>query len=256
MPDPGAPLALAAPSRTFTTVAIEPATRATHATASSAASRRALTPAAGMWWGVDSTSAITDRSLANVESWYVRNHRPQFWGRYLRGHFAVSRAELGYARAHDIYAYLIVTDRNCSQCGGSDVCGNDRTARQARADALEAVHDAAALGVPAGAVLFKDIEQVSSCRGEPTAAYLLAWYTALRATDYRTGFYGNTHRQYYNCPVAYCAAIGRDAGFAAGVVLDMNDPNPSSAHRATRSGRRTRRGSPRRNRSARLPARQ
>ena len=179
-----------------------------------------------MWWGVDSSGPITASALANVRGWYRGRPHPQFWGRYLRGGYAVSRAELAFARSHHIVVYLIVDDRNCSQCGGSDSCGNDRTATQARSDAVAAARAARRLGIPRGVVLFKDIEQVSSCRGEPTAAYLLAWYHSLSRTRYRTGFYGNAFRQYWDFPVAYCAAVARSRQFAGDVVLDMNEPEP------------------------------
>jgi Domain of unknown function (DUF1906) len=180
----------------------------------------------GMWWGVDSTTAINAASLANVERWYLGYHRPQFWGRYLRGSYAVSRTELAFARAHGIYVYLIVTDHNCSQCAGHDVCGNDRSATAAAADAHAAVLAAEALNLPRGTVLYKDLEQVSSCRGEPTATYLLAWDHALQTTRYRTAFYGNTNQQNYDFPKAYCAAVARNSDFASRVLLDMDEPEP------------------------------
>lgn len=219
---------------TSSTVPSDPPATTPRATHSSPPSRPAITTRGGMWWGVDSTTAINAQSLANVQGWYRGGHRPQFWGRYLTGNFAVSRTELAFARTHSIYVYLIVTDDNCSQCGGGDICGNDRTVEQARIDARQAVADARALRVPRRAVLYKDIEQVSSCRGEPTAAYLIGWYTALKTSAYRTGFYGNTYRQNYDFPVAYCAAVARDREFASHVVLDMNEPEPQiSAPRNT-----------------------
>jgi hypothetical protein len=180
----------------------------------------------GMWWGVDSTLPISATTLANVRGWYRGAPRPQFWGRYLRGSYGVSRAELAFARAQHIYVYLIVSDRNCSQCGGGDVCGNDRTRDQSRTDALAAAAASRRLRLPLRTTLFKDIEQVSSCRGEPTADYLLGWYATMRHTGFRTGFYGNVHKQYYDFPVAYCRALTRDASLGTDVVLDMNEDEP------------------------------
>lgn len=184
-----------------------------------------LTPG-GMWWGVDSTEPISKATLDNIAGFYRGHPRPQFWGRYLRGSYAVTRHELAFARAHHLYVFLIVGDDNCSGCGGGDTCGNDETTGQARADVQQAVRAARRLHVPAGAVLFKDIEQVAACGGEPTADYLLAWYRAMGGTPYRTGFYGNVHKQYYDFPVAYCRAVSRNSSFAADVVLDMNQPEP------------------------------
>ncbi|MGI8665644.1 MAG: glycoside hydrolase domain-containing protein [Jatrophihabitans sp.] len=226
----------AAPSRTGSSgsaVVSSPPTRAGSPSQSRTASadppsspaRPAVHTPAGLWWGVDSSGPITAAALANVRDWY-QGATPQFWGRYVGGHYGLSAAELSFARQHGIYVYLLINDRNCSQCGGTDICGNDRTAGQARADALDAIHAAAAVGVRRGAVLFKDIEQVSSCRGEPTAAYLDAWYRTVRGTDYRTGFYGNVHQQNYDFPRAYCAAHAHAADFARDVVLDMNEDEP------------------------------
>lgn len=158
-----------------------------------------LTPG-GMWWGFDSSGPISAAALANVHGWY-RGARPQFWGRYVSGDYGVSRAELAFARKQGIYVYLLVNDPNCSQCaGGGDVCGNDTTAAQARLDARAAIRAATGAGVGRGALLFKDIEQVSSCRGEPTPDYLNTWYRTLKHTDYVTGFYANAYQQNYDFP--------------------------------------------------------
>lgn len=179
----------------------------------------------GMWWGVDSSGPITAAAIDNVRGWY-QGATPQFWGRYVGGPFAVSSAELAFAREHHIYVYLLINDRNCSLCGGVDVCGNDITASQARLDAREAIREATKVGVKRGAVLFKDIEQIGACRNEPTSAYLDTWYRTLKGTDYRTGFYGNVHQQDYDFPRAYCAARAQARDFAAEVALDMNEDEP------------------------------
>lgn len=185
-----------------------------------------MTTREGMWWGVDSSGPITPAAIDNVRGWY-RGATPQFWGRYVSGHYAVSAHELAFARHKGIYVYLLVNDRNCSQCdGGHDVCGRDRTAAQARSDALAAVRAAKAVGVPARTVLFKDIEQISGCSGEPTATYLDTWHQTLRDTDFRTGFYGNAHRQSFAFPRAYCAVVAHDSQFRDNVALDMNEDEP------------------------------
>jgi hypothetical protein len=180
----------------------------------------------GLWWGVDSSDPITADTLANVHYWYG-GAQPQMWGRYLDGSYAVTRAELAFARQHGIYVYVIVPDENCSVCdGGADICGNDHSSAQARADAATALRAAHALRIPAGTVLFKDIEQIGSCTTEPTATFLTSWYDAVRHSGYRVGFYGNSYRQFYNFPRAYCAAAARDPAFVRNVTLDDNEPEP------------------------------
>jgi hypothetical protein len=181
-----------------------------------------------MWWGVDSTLPITAAALDNVRNWYRGSPRPLAWGRYLSGPFGLRQGELAFARAHGIAVYVIVPDLDCSVCaGGGDLCGSDRTPAQAADDARHAVHVALGLGLPTGATLFKDIEQIGSCSGELTPEYLRAWYRYVLATRYRVAFYGNTFRQSWDFPRAYCAAVRADRQFASDVVLAQNEPEPA-----------------------------
>lgn len=188
----------------------------------------------GQWWGVDSTVAITAASLENVRGYYTGAPTPLVWGRYVSGHYGLRAGELAFARAHGIYLYLLVRDRDCSVCdGGADVCGNDRSAAQARADAKEAVAAADRAHVPGRATLFKDIEQIGTCKGELSAAYLDAWYRALSGSRYRAGFYGNTYRQSYDFPRAYCKMNHIDPA-TRHIPLADDEPEPAiSAPRRT-----------------------
>ena len=126
--------------------------------------------------------------------------------------------------ASDAHGYAIGAEGS-RLCGG-DICGNDLTRAQARADAHAALRAARRLSLPHGTVLFKDIEQVSSCTREPSADYLDAWYRTLKGTDFVTGVYGNAYQQNYDFPRGYCAEVKRAADFAADVVLDMNEDEP------------------------------
>lgn len=181
-----------------------------------------------MWWGVDSTGPITEAALDNVRNWYRGSPRPLLWGRYVTGSFALQRGELAFARAHGIGVYLIVPDLDCSICdNGNDVCGSDRTAGQARDDARRAVKASIRAGIPARVTLFKDVEEIGTCHGELTSEYLRAWYHHVRATRYRAGFYGNTFRQSWDFPRAYCAAVRADPRFAHDVALAQNQPEPA-----------------------------
>jgi hypothetical protein len=120
-----------------------------------------------------------------------------------------------------------VPDSNCSIChNGADLCGNDRTAEQARADARDAVRDAKAADLPPGITLYKDIEEVGTCHGELTAQYLLTWYRAVKHTRYVPAFYGNTYQQSYDFPRAYCAAVAADISFARDITLAQDEPEP------------------------------
>lgn len=181
----------------------------------------------GQWWGVDSTTAITSAALANVRGFYAGGHDPLVWGRYVSGSYGLRPGELDFARSHHIYVYLLVPDDDCSVCdGGRDVCGNDRTADQARADALDAVAAARREAVAAGATLFKDIEQIGSCEGELSPAYLDTWYRTVLGGPYRPGFYGNAFRPNYDFPVAYCQMIKADPAAGRDLTLADDEPEP------------------------------
>ena len=180
----------------------------------------------GYWWGVDSSGPVGDEGLAAVQAWY-QGATPAVWGRYLVGNYELRDGEIAWAAAHNVYLYFLVPDSNCSECnGGGDICGNDRTAAQAQADAAETLAAARAKKLPAGLRLYKDLEQVSSCRGEPTGEYVSAWYRAVKDSDYRVGFYGNSTAPDWDFPTAYCAALQLDPEIGTDVVIDGNEPEP------------------------------
>jgi hypothetical protein len=206
--------------------------------ASRGQSGSAVVTPGGLWWGVDSSGPMTDGALAAVRAWY-QGATPQVWGRYLTGSYAVTRTELAWARSHRIYVYLLIPDHNCSQCrGGGDICGNDRTASQARENAAEALAAARALPVPTGTALFKDLEQVAACVGEPTAAYVRAWFGAVRDSGYRVGLYGNSTTPDYAFARAYCEVLRGDPRLGTEVLLDATEPEPDLGKPAGASGPR------------------
>ncbi len=189
--------------------------------------RRRMTPQR-MWWGVDSTTPMSEQVLDNVRGWYRGAQVPAVWGRYVSGHWALHPSELGFARTHGIYLYVLVPDANCSVCsGGGDLCGNDRTSAQATEDARAAIRAATALHLPSGTMLYKDVEQIGSCTGELTAQYLLTWYRVGRASPYRVGFYGNAYSQHYDFVHAYCQLVRHHPMFTREVVLADDEPEPA-----------------------------
>lgn len=179
----------------------------------------------GYWWAVDSSGPVGDAALTAVQGWY-QGATPAVWGRYLTGPYALQDGETEWLAGHGIYLYVLVPDGNCSGCNGGDICGNDLTAAQAQADAAETLAAARDRRIPRGVRLFKDIEQVSSCRGEPTGEYVSAWYRAVRDSDYLVGFYGNSTEPDWDFPTAYCAALALDPRIGTDVVIDGNEPEP------------------------------
>ena len=186
-----------------------------------------LTPE-GLWWAVDSTTVMSEDSLANVRGWYKGGHNPVAWGRYINSSHTLVDGELEFAAKHHIVVYLIVPDSNCSICnGGGDLCGNDITPAQATQDAEEAIAVARRLHIPRGAALFKDIEEVGTCHGELTGDYLDTWYRVTRASPYLPAFYGNAYTQDYDFVRAYCEAAAHDPQFRRDVILADDQPEPA-----------------------------
>jgi hypothetical protein len=167
-------------------------------------------------------------SLANVRQWYRGGHDPVAWGRYINSSHTLVDGELDFAARHGIVVFLIVPDSNCSVCnGGGDLCGNDITTAQATQDAHDAIAVAIHLHIPPGAALFKDIEEVGSCHGELTGAYLDTWYRVLRGSRYRPAFYGNAYTQHYDFVRAYCEAADADPRFRSDIILADDEPEPA-----------------------------
>ena len=181
----------------------------------------------GNWWAVDSATQMNATSLGKVQAWY-QGGTPMVWGRYVSSDFELQQSEISFARANQIYLFFLVTDQNCSACrAGKDVCGNDTTAAQAQSDAAQAVTQAGTDNLPNGIILFKDMEQTGTCVGEPTAAYVSAWYQSVQGSGYSVGFYGNSFSQNNAFPKAYCGAAAAIPGFSANVTLDSSEPEPN-----------------------------
>jgi hypothetical protein len=186
------------------------------------ASAGSYTPA-GNWWGVDSVSPVNAADLAAVRNWY-QGGTPQVWGRYISDiGGALNKTEMNFAAQNGIYLYLLVADHNNSS---PLVCGHDSSASDAAADAQGAISAASALGVKAGAVLFKDFEQ-NQCPNEPSAAYISTWYQTVAASGYAVGFYGNSFNQNNQFPRAFCAAAAGVPGLVAHVSLSASEPEPN-----------------------------
>jgi|GEM_PF-5701580 len=107
---------------------------------------------------------------------------PQFWGRYLNLTGAIAAAEVDYLHSRAPYCRILLIYQ------APTVDGNYL---QGVADANDAIGRADALNVPAGVMLFADVEANTS----PTAAWLQGWANRMFTSKYggAGGFYASTH---------------------------------------------------------------
>jgi hypothetical protein len=102
-------------------------------------------------------------------------------------------------------------------------------ATQGRASADDAVADAKALGLPAGAVLYIDMEQYSSGYRTNVLNYLSGWADRLHDLHYRAGVYGSSSSAMADLASVYTSKtlVRPDAVWAANWngKADTSDPN-------------------------------
>ncbi len=170
----------------------------------------------GDYWGVDSVATLGSR-LSSVQAAYGAT--PSFWGRYLsdcsgRCGSDLGRSEADADLARGVRLLLVVADRQ----GGFDL-----GARNGRADAEDAVRAAGVLGVPKRVAIFKDLEAESRVN----AAYVLAFFEAVRGAGYAPGFYLDAEPG-MSGGVAYCAAVRDDPAVGAS-FLWASESEPEAA---------------------------
>ena len=179
--------------------------------------------AAGQLWGVDTTETITQSHVDDVKS-ASGGAVPKVWGRYVSNCLPGSCGgnmtldEVATAKANGIAILLISAD-----IGSSDA-GRDMGSANGTADGKLAVADAKSnANAPAGTLIIRDIESLSSPSVD--AAFLGAWYTAVKSAGYLPGFYLNpTHS---DVAKAFCGAQSTP-GFSS-AIIDSFEPEPSGA---------------------------
>jgi hypothetical protein len=153
-------------------------------------------------WGIDTVS--------NVETAHILTQTaselgaPQFVGRYLVYSSRLSAAEAAYIH-HQGVPILLIDDPNHAFTSGS-------------VDAQQAIAEAAALHVPDGVAIFRDVET-----NDPiTATYVAAYFAAFHGSGYIAGFYENAINGPFSA--AYCSATTVNPAIAKGSVLYSSEP--------------------------------
>ncbi len=172
------------------------------------ASTNAPTATRHALWGIDTTDNVqTANTIAQTTS---ELGAPQFVGRYLVYSTRLSTAEAQYIHNQGL-PILLIDDPNHVFTSGT-------------VDAQDALAQAAALGVPQGVAIFRDVET-----NDPiTATYIAAYYTAFHGSGYVPGFYENA----INGPfaAAYCAAVAAKPAIANGSVLYASEPEHTGSN--------------------------
>jgi hypothetical protein len=145
-------------------------------------------------WGVDSLNTATHivggKSLYEyvVEKLGVQ---PRFWGRYLG---TIDAAEVGYLHDRDVRVLPIFRGVGAQQVQG------DRTKGQTAGQ--QAIDSATLLGVPAGKVVFLNIEP----GWKPSKDFILGWWDKFEPSQFYEGLYANPKAFFgQTYPAAYAA---------------------------------------------------
>lgn len=190
---------------------------------------------AGLYWGVDSAVA------ANAAVGLARGphhtritlferiaklalRKPDFWGRYIGGHYALTATEADFLLAQGCSILVIYNgayDDAKSVRGGSKEGVND---------AKKAIAAATALGVPKSTYIYADIE--SGWR--VTAKWLEGWSDTMHDSDFggAGGVYANPlplNAPHFNVP--YCQAFNDDENMRGkdgvrGGYIYSSEPEP------------------------------
>jgi hypothetical protein len=155
------------------------------------------------YWGVDSVTAPDHKlSIAGHPTLYehitkLAGQMPDFWGRYIGGHYAITAKEadalfdLSGGQCRILLAYNGATNTHTSVGGGR---------AQGIHDAGKAVKAAKHVGVPPGVMIFADIEPNWHC----TQEWFEGWFQGMFASQY--GGMGGV----YENPLAWNARNFRD----------------------------------------------
>ncbi|HEY6469939.1 MAG TPA: glycoside hydrolase domain-containing protein [Candidatus Dormibacteraeota bacterium] len=159
-------------------------------------------------WGIDTTDNLqTSGDITQTKS---DLGVPQFVGRYLIYSTKLSTTEAAYIHGQGLLI-LLIDDPNHVFTSGA-------------IDAQQAIAQAASLGVPHGAAIFRDVET-----NDPiTSTYIAAYYAAFHGSGYTAGFYENA----INGPFtgAYCAAVAANKAIANNSLLYSSEPEQTGAN--------------------------
>ncbi len=157
----------------------------------------------GALWGIDTTDNV--QGANDIARTQAQLGAPQFVGRYLiwDGGATLSIAEANYIHSQNLPILLLDSPANSNLTGSGVATG----------EAQQAVNKARSMGVPPGRALFRDVETGYQI----DAAYISAFYGAIRGSGYVPGFYENAVNGAF--AGAYCGALAQNPAIGTGAVL-------------------------------------
>lgn len=198
---------------------------------------------AGLYWGVDSALAANAPMGAARGPRHTRTtlfdhiaklarRKPDFWGRYIGGKYALTSTEADFLLANDCSILVIY---NGAYDGEKSVRGGQKEGVK---DAQKAIAAATALAVPDGTYIYADIE--SGWR--VTAKWLEGWSDTMHDSDFggAGGVYANPlpmNAPNFNTP--YCQAFNADERMrgsdgARGGYIYSSEPEPGCGRAPSR----------------------
>ena len=167
------------------------------------------------YWGVDSARAANSKVGVKGHPTlfqYVTEQAgqaPDFWGRYVGGHFALTQKEVDYIFNASNGACRILVIYNGAHNSKTSLGGGYK---QGANDASKAIAGAGHAGVPSGVWIYGDIEPGWKC----TSEWFKGWWEKMFASPYggMGGVYENPLS--WNAPnfsTPYCKALKGDSPF-------------------------------------------
>ncbi|HEX3540492.1 MAG TPA: glycoside hydrolase domain-containing protein [Acidimicrobiales bacterium] len=169
-------------------------------------------------WGIDTTDNVkTTNDLAQTK---VQLGTPAFVGRYLvwDGGSTLGSDEAQYIHGQGVRILAIIDP--------APPAGGLTGAAVAQAEASRGINQARLLGVPAGAALFRDVENTTQI----DAAYIAGWAAAFAGSGYVPGIYENPSNSSF--PSSYCSAVS-SSPLAASIALWSDEPQVNADPRQT-----------------------
>lgn len=172
-------------------------------------------PPPQVMWGVDSADNAQDL-WEGVNSRYGK---PEFWGRYLGGSYAMTAEEVSFLHQHNVP--ILVVDQDFANVPNNDTLRGYDTGHRS---GLHAADKATALGMPTSVAIHANVESGTNI----DAAFIRGWYEGLSSRGYKVGYYANLSPTTSNFRGPFCDAVQANPAVGSSLLWSST---PSSNNR-------------------------